>query len=620
MKKISLFLFIILVAFSTTVVANDDKYLANLIHNAKAQQLSKEKVWLSLLHYRKNDSAITQEDFFLSNVGRTNPKAELLATLNAFFAGEISGSEHPLCRFVARRRWLTEQLNIEENRLPTVTCNDYIEWRKNVPSAKVTLVFPAYYLNSPSSMFGHTLLRLDPEDGENWSNWLSYAVNFGATVDNTDNSLIYAYKGLMGGYPGNFAVMPYYKKILEYSRIERRDIWEYSLNLTPEEVNKLVEHLWELKNVTFDYFFFTENCSYRLLELLEVARPSAELTDEFAVTAIPVDTVRAIEREGMLTTATYRPSRGAVLQSRIQLLNADEENTLSEVMESSNPAVTDLLAHLPENRQLFIAETAYKLIRFRQNKRERDKDKAKKSYQLLSLINKYPVGTKQTVTAPKQPEKGHLSGQWLFKVGERDNKRYTELGFRMAFHSLEDNEEGFLRGAQINIGQIRLRRSEENTLFLQQLDIVNIFSLTPRTTFFTPLSWRVKGGLERVYRDGQDRLVSHVSGGVGYAWNATPNNLTYSLLTARVEGGSSFKTFVEPALGVTTGMLIHTALGTGRLELAGEKFSGGENTIELKYVQNIVLSKNTAIKLSAQREWLPNKQISEIGISYQLHF
>ena len=87
-----------------------------------------------------------------------------------------------------------------------------------------------------------------------------------------------------------------------------------------------------------------------------------------------------------------------------------------------------------------------------------------------------------------------------------------------------------------------------------------------------------------------------------------------------MEGGSSFKTFVEPALGVTTGMLIHTALGTGRLELAGEKFSGGENTIELKYVQNIVLSKNTAIKLSAQREWLPNKQISEIGISYQLHF
>ena len=620
MKKTLPFLFIILVAFSTTVVANGDNYLANLIHNAKAQQLSKEKVWLSLLHYRKNDSAITQEDFFLSNVGRTNPKAELLATLNAFFAGEISGSEHPLCRFVARRRWLTEQLNIEENRLPTVTCNDYIEWRKNVPSAKVTLVFPAYYLNSPSSMFGHTLLRLDPEDGENWSNWLSYAVNFGATVDNTDNSLIYAYKGLMGGYPGNFAVMPYYKKILEYSRIERRDIWEYSLNLTSEEVNKLVEHLWELKNVTFDYFFFTENCSYRLLELLEVARPSVELTDEFAVTAIPVDTVRAIEREGMLTTATYRPSRGAVLQARIQQLNADEENTLSEVMESSNPTVTDLLAHLPENRQLFIAETAYKLIRFRQNKRERDKDKAKKSYQLLSLINKYPVGTKQTVIAPKQPEKGHLSGQWLFKVGERDNKRYTELGFRMAFHSLEDNEEGFLRGAQINIGQIRLRRSEENTLFLQQLDIVNIFSLTPRTTFFTPLSWRVKGGLERVYRDGQDRLVSHVSGGVGYAWNATPNNLTYSLLTARVEGGSSFKTFVEPALGFTTGMLIHTPLGTGKFELAGEKFSGGENTIELKYVQNIVLSKNTAIKLSAQREWVLNKQISEIGISYQLHF
>ena len=34
--------------------------------------------------------------------------------------------------------------------------------------------------------------------------------------------------------------------------------------------------------MNFDYYYFDENCSYRLLELLEVARPGTELTDEFS--------------------------------------------------------------------------------------------------------------------------------------------------------------------------------------------------------------------------------------------------------------------------------------------------------------------------------------------------
>ena len=45
---------------------------------------------------------------------------------------------------------------------PARRCALYAEWRGAIPDARLTLVFPAYHLNSPSSMFGHTLLRLDP--------------------------------------------------------------------------------------------------------------------------------------------------------------------------------------------------------------------------------------------------------------------------------------------------------------------------------------------------------------------------------------------------------------------------------------------------------------------------
>lgn len=63
------------------------------------------------------------------------------------------------------------------------------------------MIFPAAYLNSPSSMFGHTLLRIDQADVQSdKTSLLSYAINFGAYIEGSDNSILYAWKGLMGGY------------------------------------------------------------------------------------------------------------------------------------------------------------------------------------------------------------------------------------------------------------------------------------------------------------------------------------------------------------------------------------------------------------------------------------
>src|SRR5690606_4315912 len=56
-------------------------------------------------------------------------------------------------------------------------------------------------------------------------------------------------------------------------------------------------------------YFLKQNCSYRLLGLLEIARPEAGLTDRFPVYAIPTDTVRvALEEEGLLRAVVFRPS------------------------------------------------------------------------------------------------------------------------------------------------------------------------------------------------------------------------------------------------------------------------------------------------------------------------
>ena len=122
---------------------------------------------------------------------------------------------------------------------------------------------------------------------------MSYAISY-AAAGNEAEGMAFALKGLAGLYPGEFSNSPYYLRIRDYNDLENRDIWEYELNLTPPEIERLLAHAWELGPTRFDYYFFDENCSYHLLSLLDAARPSLKLSERFTWWAIPLDTVKAV--------------------------------------------------------------------------------------------------------------------------------------------------------------------------------------------------------------------------------------------------------------------------------------------------------------------------------------
>jgi hypothetical protein len=157
-------------------------------------------------------------------------------------------------------------------------------------------------------------------------------------------------------------------------------------------------------------------------------------------------------------------------------------------------------------------------------------------------------------------------------------------------------------------------------VFLQSANFADVFSLTPRSQFFNPVSWRVRGGVERVFSDDKDRLVGHVTGGGGYAWPLLGDGTVYTLLTGRLEANSTFTHKIEPALGTAAGGLFHSPIGSGRTELNAEKFTGGEYRINLSFTQNLVLSRNNALQLKLKREWHNDKNFNEIGVSYNFFF
>ncbi len=605
--------------------------LEDLQQRATLAQLWQHHEWHNLLHYTVVDAASHQYDsqvddqrFFLSSAGATNPESEMQATLAALYAIAGAANTHAQCRFPARLDWLSAQLDIDRASLPPANCPDYAEWRNIVKAGHVTMVFPAYHLNSPSSMYGHTLLRIDPADPEtnsDMSDWLSYAVNFGADIRVDDNSIFYAFNGLSGGYPGLFITTPYFNKIREYNRNENRDIWEYDLNLTPEETLKLVTHLWELKEINFDYYFFDENCSYRLLELLEVARPSVELTDEFKLTAIPVDTVRATQRADMVSNVRYRPSMVTALRYKLDAI-PQNARALVETL-ATHPATVDdaEFKALPGSIQAQVVDAAYQLHRYRFRNTSQDPQAASRNFKLLSALNQHAANLQQVanVPIPTPPDESHLSKRGNIGSGRRLRQNYIELANKMSFHDLEDRLDGYLQGAEINIGAIALRATDE-TVTLHTLEIVNIFSLTPRTDFFDPLSWRVSFGLERQYTFGKDQLVSQVNGGAGHSYPLWRDSQIYFLGIARLEYNPQFDNMIEPALGVHTGLLAHFANSTAHLELTGDEFRNDEYRVVGRYTHNFVVARNHAIKLTTQREWQRTLEFNDINLAYQFYF
>lgn len=579
------------------------------LHAVSAQRLAElasDPYWIALGHYETGKlggwrSYVDDDAFFLAADGDHDPAAELAATVQALYRPVELGDRHPQCIYPARTRWLKAQLQLDD--LPRPDCAEYRNWFADVNPHSTVLVFPAAYLNSPSSMFGHTLLRIDQADIDSHNTaLLSYALNFGAFIEGDDNSILYAWRGLMGGYPGLFALVPYRDKLSEYNSLENRDLWEYRLNLTPEETARMVEHVWELKQIRFDYFFFDENCSYRLLELLEIARPGIELTEHFPLTAIPTDTVRAVKDAGLIERIDYRPSRERELLARAEPLQADEQVWALRLSEDPTQlSDADFLA-LPAERRALIQDTAFRLVRYHANREERSSN-AQRSFQLLGAINRNPPPPLK-VERPPLPEEGHESRTWQLAGGSRDDRAFAEYGLRMAYHDLSDNLDGFPLGAQIEILQLKLRQYENNHWQLQRLDLANIRSLTPRNALLQPLSWQIGGGLERVLGEAGDTpLVGHISGGGGYSWQLNEDLLGFTLGTARLEYNEDFAAVVSPALGFNSGLLWRNPLGNLTLEAAGDYFHNGEVRRRLSLNQQWEVSRNLGLRLSAQREF-----------------
>jgi len=512
---------ILIIVPTTTVFAKSDtKYLNHLVAKANQLELAKQRYWNLLLHYQFSSnglkSTVDDTSFFLSKNGQSSPKAELEATLTEFFSETVEDNKHMRCRFVARYAWLKESLQIDESRLPKVTCSDFDRMITGINPKSVALIFPSAYLNSPPSMFGHTFLRIG---GDRKSTLLSTAINYTA-ITSERMGVSYAFKGLSGGLHGYYYSIPYYEKIREYTAIESRDIWEYNLNLTEKETKRIVLHVWEMKNIYSEYFFLDENCSFGVLYLLEIARLSLRLLEQikpFWIT--PISTVKAVVNSGIVKQSIYRPSLVTSIRAISNNLPPHSRDQAYRIAKGTTKPSTINKTTVLENVWPQTLDLASKYLQYMATRRMINSVDYTTRLQLVMKERaklKWSHNPKSEDT-PTSPDKWHSPGRIGIGVGCRTESCFYEINLRPVYHDRIDSHDTSFNDAHINLMYVSLRYNpKDHNLDLYSLRILDIMSIPPRDMFIKPLAWKMNIGIDqKIVSSDKERLVAFFSGGIG---------------------------------------------------------------------------------------------------------
>lgn len=534
------------------------------------EALAQDPYWHRLLHYRPNrllpghTSVIDSEDFFLAPDGRTDPRGELEATLAAMRENRTVRDEPAACRFRARYEWLRERLG---EFAPRPSCTLYEGWSGAAAPGRAHIVFASSDLGSPATMYGHTLLRIDAAGSAD--PLLSLAVSYAATVAPDVGALSYMARGLGGGFVGSFSVMPYHQKVREYARIDERDLWEYPLNLAPDEIRRVLWHLWELRDVGSDYYFLSENCSYMLLALLDTARPGLTMAEEFddpAPYTIPLDTIRVLRDQGLTGEPFYRASQMRRLHTHLKQLPpesrawaADYAHGAATLEDPRLPGAAEaqLRARALETAAEYLAMTA------------RPKSQAEAiglPRPLLLERSRLDVSAGfREPPRPAAPDVGHESSRLDSGARHAGGRTAGLLRARGAYHDRLDPPRGYLAGGELEFATAQLLVSE-GEVQLSEVNLVNIAALAPWRDGFHPLSWQAafgarRFGLDAVAARAQQALGGFGEAGLGATFNPVEPLFVYGLVFGSADGNRDVEDGYALAGGVRTGLAWQPAAG-----------------------------------------------------------
>jgi hypothetical protein len=510
--------------------------LDEILDQAERLGLAHHPTWLQLLHYERGSkrSTVLTDNFFLSPEGKTNPHAELLATIKAYFApwGE-NVNEHARCRFPARYFWLSQQLSLPGYNLRDPKCQKLEKWALFDTVKSVSLFLVSGYFGNPASTFGHALIKFNTESPDDHG-LFDLTLNYGAMVPKNENVLRYVVQGLFGGYEAGFSDKYFYTQDLVYSRTEFRDIWDYRLALSDDQRTLLILHIWEIVGQKFNYYFLEKNCAYRLAELADLAIEEDILThshpwyipEEMFHRLNDIDRARR-ESGGtpLIESVHYIPSSQRELHHRLKLLSPYELEVFNAILLEGINSLSIHLEKLTVDQKILVLDSllAYQQYRLIAEGADSSHERRKAKDQILLARLRLPAHPVPPLEIRDLPSPA-------------DGTRSMEVGAGIA---VESNKESFLRlhwspFKKELVGQNSLEGDElvvldltagifrdGSRVFADRFDLIRILNLNTLSVKIgdeNQWSWRLRVGMDRIEGNEGDEYDGIVSFGAGRAW------------------------------------------------------------------------------------------------------
>ncbi|TKB45602.1 Lnb N-terminal periplasmic domain-containing protein [Thalassotalea mangrovi] len=565
---------------------------------AEQASLADSPQWRALLHYqtspypfsRQQFSQVADSEFFLDKNGKHDPEAELNANLQQLQSNK--------CRFPARTLWLAKQTG---QQITLEDCDELNDWLKQFASDEVYLHFPSNYLNNPSSVFGHTFLRLHKRDR---SALLDPIINY-AAVSNTQNPAKYIVSGLTGGFPGVFAMHPHYLKKREYTVTENREIWSYKIKLTQEEINRFLLHFWEIKDRQFNYYFLNQNCSYQLMALLDVAISDISLLDEFHNVALPIDTIKFLHNHQRLELANFHPSFIDEFRLHSTTLNNAEKQRVLALTQCPASNVLE-----EDTGQILRLSSDYLEYLIQQDLRPR-----KCAHQQMAILQKASKEKSYLPPVFPSPEVAPQDAHPSAKIGVGfQSVSGALLNFRLGYHDLLDSIAGFKPGQEIILGDFAYD-IERNKI--ADYKLIGLKSLSASDEFFQPLSWAFEISGRRYDDELNSALHHQVILGVGKSLQIG-RGLAFVLLNTSLSYNRDSNTDVllTPEFGyLYNGETINSSQ-TLRIEMPASDWQ--EKRLVLASKQTVNFTNDVQLSFSA--EWLHHDSYQQGNIALSLSY
>ncbi len=451
--------------------------------------------WFLLNYYHRDhngqiSSEITNRNYFFSEVGATDPQAELAAYLKAVsLFHETGAGQGKLCRYPARYSFLEKYIPRQLTGKRPV-CDDYESLMQPSRVKSLSIIYADGYFGNPSSYYGHILLKSNYAQNSG-TNFFDPSLNYGAHVTDSTSNPLYIYRGLFGGYTASYKPNHYFRHSQNYTNAQLRDLWDYELDLTDQEVRFVLERSYELLNAEFRYYFVNDNCAHRIARLVEDAT-GKPLTTTTGFWLTPVQVIRNLEdthrgsSRNLIRSEHYVPSLQTRFNTAYLQLSREERRVFDHFFSETKSRTTapDLLGDL---RLLRLGLDYLDIQKAGLDSGTEDIDgqhkiESKRRLLLAALMVSSPDASpsRNETKPPHAAQKGQYPSLLQVQGVERKNHTALNIGLRVAYNDLLNHLGGQQPASRFIMGEVSAEISPED-IDLEKLTLLDIldFRLDP---------------------------------------------------------------------------------------------------------------------------------------------